>query len=153
MHVYVYWLPPIRSYGSVCRYTVMLWSSRIHNNTALNSAPVSLWHGELDRFRVLGLTMTWLPAKWFISTSVADKWTLLFQILVIFCLGVDGWMNLTEIDPDEEVQGEIHLQISVLGDADIPRKLCCQVLEARWGPARNGKWLVTETYLFVSVHL
>ncbi len=42
-------------------------------------------------------------------------------------------MNLTEIDPDEEVQGEIHLQISVLGDADIPRKLCCQVLEARWG--------------------
>ncbi len=45
-------------------------------------------------------------------------------------------MNLTEIDPDEEVQGEIHLQISVLGDADIPRKLCCQVLEARWGTVR-----------------
>uniref|UniRef100_A0AAZ3NP48 RAS p21 protein activator 4 n=1 Tax=Oncorhynchus tshawytscha TaxID=74940 RepID=A0AAZ3NP48_ONCTS len=43
--------------------------------------------------------------------------------------GLDGWVNLTEIDPDEEVQGEIHLQISVLGD--IPRILRCQVLEAR----------------------
>ncbi|XP_046877351.1 ras GTPase-activating protein 4 isoform X2 [Hypomesus transpacificus] len=45
--------------------------------------------------------------------------------------GVDGWVNLTEIDPDEEVQGEIHLQVSVLGDADVPRILRCQVLEAR----------------------
>ncbi|XP_014053326.1 ras GTPase-activating protein 4 isoform X3 [Salmo salar] len=43
--------------------------------------------------------------------------------------GLDGWVNLTEIDPDEEVQGEIHLQISVLGD--VPRILRCQVLEAR----------------------
>ncbi|KAK2816504.1 hypothetical protein Q7C36_022775 [Tachysurus vachellii] len=46
--------------------------------------------------------------------------------------GLDGWMNLTEIDPDEEVQGEIHLQISLLGDDDdVPRKLRCRVLEAR----------------------
>jgi len=52
-------------------------------------------------------------------------------------------MNLTEIDPDEEVQGEIHLQISVLGDGDIPRKLCCQVLEARWGAA-NDSWQETR---------
>ncbi|XP_062844814.1 ras GTPase-activating protein 4 [Trichomycterus rosablanca] len=45
--------------------------------------------------------------------------------------GLDGWMNLTEIDPDEEVQGEIHLQISLLADGEVPRKLCCRVLEAR----------------------
>uniref|UniRef100_A0A8B9HNG3 RAS p21 protein activator 4 n=1 Tax=Astyanax mexicanus TaxID=7994 RepID=A0A8B9HNG3_ASTMX len=45
--------------------------------------------------------------------------------------GLDGWLNLTEIDPDEEVQGEIHLQISLLGDGDIPCKLRCRVLEAR----------------------
>ncbi|KAL0994591.1 hypothetical protein UPYG_G00124530 [Umbra pygmaea] len=45
--------------------------------------------------------------------------------------GVDGWVNLTEIDPDEEVQGEIHLQISVVGDEDVPTILRCQVLEAR----------------------
>nr|XP_023688784.1 ras GTPase-activating protein 4-like [Paramormyrops kingsleyae] len=44
--------------------------------------------------------------------------------------GVDGWVNLTEIDPDEEVQGEIHLQISVLGKGDA-RILRCHVLEAR----------------------
>uniref|UniRef100_A0A3B3R060 RAS p21 protein activator 4 n=1 Tax=Paramormyrops kingsleyae TaxID=1676925 RepID=A0A3B3R060_9TELE len=45
-------------------------------------------------------------------------------------VGVDGWVNLTEIDPDEEVQGEIHLQISVLGKGDA-RILRCHVLEAR----------------------
>ncbi|XP_036435740.1 LOW QUALITY PROTEIN: ras GTPase-activating protein 4 [Colossoma macropomum] len=45
--------------------------------------------------------------------------------------GLDCWMNLTEIDPDEEVQGEIHLQISLLGDGDVPHKLRCRVLEAR----------------------
>uniref|UniRef100_A0A4W4EE58 RAS p21 protein activator 4 n=1 Tax=Electrophorus electricus TaxID=8005 RepID=A0A4W4EE58_ELEEL len=45
--------------------------------------------------------------------------------------GLDCWMNLTEIDPDEEVQGEIHLQISLLGDGKVPRRLRCRVLEAR----------------------
>lgn len=45
---------------------------------------------------------------------------------------MDGWLNLTEIDPDEEVQGEIHLHISVLGDGDVPTRLRCQVMEARW---------------------
>lgn len=45
-------------------------------------------------------------------------------------VGVDGWVNLTEIDPDEEVQGEIHLQISVLGKGD-GKILRCRVLEAR----------------------
>uniref|UniRef100_A0A8C1ZI84 RAS p21 protein activator 4 n=1 Tax=Cyprinus carpio TaxID=7962 RepID=A0A8C1ZI84_CYPCA len=64
--------------------------------------------------------------------SLRSEPTLIYVLLTwlkVKC--VDGWMNLTEIDPDEEVQGEIHLQISVLGDGDIPRKLCCQVLEAR----------------------
>ncbi len=56
-----------------------LSSHYLYLTTALYSAPVSLWHCELDRFRVLELTMTWLPAKWFISTSVADKRTLLFS--------------------------------------------------------------------------
>lgn len=45
--------------------------------------------------------------------------------------GVDGWVSLVEIDPDEEVQGEIHLQVSILGDGEVPRVLRCQVLEAR----------------------
>uniref|UniRef100_A0A8D0H241 Ras GTPase-activating protein 4 n=1 Tax=Sphenodon punctatus TaxID=8508 RepID=A0A8D0H241_SPHPU len=42
----------------------------------------------------------------------------------------DGWVNLTEIDPDEEVQGEIHLQIEISG-SDTVRKLRCRVFEAR----------------------
>ncbi|TFK13009.1 Ras GTPase-activating protein 4B [Platysternon megacephalum] len=44
--------------------------------------------------------------------------------------GYSGWLNLTEIDPDEEVQGEIHLQIEILG-SDAARKLRCSVFEAR----------------------
>uniref|UniRef100_A0A8C2BVV3 RAS p21 protein activator 4 n=1 Tax=Cyprinus carpio TaxID=7962 RepID=A0A8C2BVV3_CYPCA len=63
--------------------------------------------------------------------DVIGKVSITKEVLTAKPQGVDGWMNLTEIDPDEEVQGEIHLQISVLGDGDIPRKLCCQVLEAR----------------------
>uniref|UniRef100_A0A670Y7E0 RAS protein activator like 2 n=1 Tax=Pseudonaja textilis TaxID=8673 RepID=A0A670Y7E0_PSETE len=31
--------------------------------------------------------------------------------------GYSGWLNLTEIDPDEEVQGEIHLQIEIIGNS------------------------------------
>uniref|UniRef100_A0A671M3R4 Ras GTPase-activating protein 4-like n=1 Tax=Sinocyclocheilus anshuiensis TaxID=1608454 RepID=A0A671M3R4_9TELE len=63
--------------------------------------------------------------------DVIGKVSISKEVLTAKPQGVDGWMNLTEIDPDEEVQGEIHLQISVLGYGDIPRKLCCQVLEAR----------------------
>uniref|UniRef100_K7FL47 Ras GTPase-activating protein 4-like n=1 Tax=Pelodiscus sinensis TaxID=13735 RepID=K7FL47_PELSI len=44
--------------------------------------------------------------------------------------GYSGWRNLTEIDPDEEVQGEIHLQIALLG-SEGARKLRCRVFEAR----------------------
>ncbi|GAB0198142.1 ras GTPase-activating protein 4-like [Grus japonensis] len=42
--------------------------------------------------------------------------------------GYSGWVSLSEVDPDEEVQGEIHLRVEVLGSR---RLLCCTVLEAR----------------------
>ncbi|XP_009473419.1 PREDICTED: ras GTPase-activating protein 4-like, partial [Nipponia nippon] len=44
--------------------------------------------------------------------------------------GYSGWVSLSEVDPDEEVQGEIHLQVEVLGRQGGQR-LCCTVLEAR----------------------
>ncbi|XP_068165961.1 rasGAP-activating-like protein 1 isoform X2 [Antennarius striatus] len=44
--------------------------------------------------------------------------------------GLEGWMDLTPVDPDEEVQGEIHLSLELLQEADKPR-LRCQVIEAR----------------------
>ncbi|XP_058889265.1 rasGAP-activating-like protein 1 [Acipenser ruthenus] len=44
--------------------------------------------------------------------------------------GLDNWMNLTRVDPDEEVQGEIHLGLELLRDP--PRTgLRCHVIEAR----------------------
>lgn len=47
-----------------------------------------------------------------------------------FPTGYSGWMSLSEVDPDEEVQGEIHLRVQVLGSQGS-RRLRCSVLEAR----------------------
>ncbi|KFO35473.1 ras GTPase-activating protein 4 isoform X2 [Fukomys damarensis] len=44
--------------------------------------------------------------------------------------GFTGWAHLTEVDPDEEVQGEIHLRLELLPGAGACR-LRCSVLEAR----------------------
>ncbi|XP_013008152.1 ras GTPase-activating protein 4B isoform X3 [Cavia porcellus] len=44
--------------------------------------------------------------------------------------GFTGWAHLTEVDPDEEVQGEIHLRLEVLPGPPACR-LHCTVLEAR----------------------
>lgn len=44
--------------------------------------------------------------------------------------GFSGWAHLTEVDPDEEVQGEIHLRLEVVPGARACR-LRCSVLEAR----------------------
>ncbi|XP_049759983.1 ras GTPase-activating protein 4B isoform X1 [Elephas maximus indicus] len=44
--------------------------------------------------------------------------------------GFSGWAHLTEVDPDEEVQGEIHLRLEVVSGTGT-RRLRCSVLEAR----------------------
>uniref|UniRef100_A0ABI7WA40 RAS p21 protein activator 4 n=1 Tax=Felis catus TaxID=9685 RepID=A0ABI7WA40_FELCA len=45
--------------------------------------------------------------------------------------GFSGWAHLTEVDPDEEVQGEIHLRLEVVPGPRARRLLRCSVLEAR----------------------
>uniref|UniRef100_A0A8C9W9F2 RAS p21 protein activator 4 n=1 Tax=Scleropages formosus TaxID=113540 RepID=A0A8C9W9F2_SCLFO len=62
--------------------------------------------------------------------------------------GIDGWMNLTEIDPDEEVQGEIHLKVSVLGKGYAPKILRCHVFEARCGAARRISYFIKVSYFY-----
>ncbi|KFP28982.1 Ras GTPase-activating protein 4, partial [Colius striatus] len=54
--------------------------------------------------------------------------------------GYSGWVSLSEVDPDEEVQGEIHLRVEVLGSQGSRQLLRCTVLEARdlAGKDRNG---------------
>uniref|UniRef100_A0A8C3CTD4 Ras GTPase-activating protein 4 n=1 Tax=Cairina moschata TaxID=8855 RepID=A0A8C3CTD4_CAIMO len=44
--------------------------------------------------------------------------------------GYSGWVSLSEVDPDEEVQGEIHLCVELL-EGEGGRRLRCTVLEAR----------------------
>ena len=44
--------------------------------------------------------------------------------------GLDSWVNLTRVNPDEEVQGEIHLGLELHRGTE---KVClrCHVIEAR----------------------
>ncbi|XP_015681813.1 rasGAP-activating-like protein 1 [Protobothrops mucrosquamatus] len=44
--------------------------------------------------------------------------------------GIDSWINLSQVDPNEEVQGEISLELQVVEEGH-QRLLCCHVLEAR----------------------
>ncbi|XP_064322754.1 rasGAP-activating-like protein 1 [Phalacrocorax carbo] len=44
--------------------------------------------------------------------------------------GVDSWLSLVPVDPNEEVQGEIHLELWV-PEQGHPRVLCCHLIEAR----------------------
>ncbi|XP_064889939.1 rasGAP-activating-like protein 1 isoform X1 [Columba livia] len=44
--------------------------------------------------------------------------------------GVDSWLSLVPVDPDEEVQGEIHLELGV-PERGHPRVLRCHLIEAR----------------------
>ncbi|XP_005986917.1 ras GTPase-activating protein 4 [Latimeria chalumnae] len=62
--------------------------------------------------------------------DVIGKVCLSKEVLAGHPQGFDGWLNLTEIDPDDEVQGEIHLQIETY-TKDASQKLCCSVFEAR----------------------
>lgn len=44
--------------------------------------------------------------------------------------GIDSWINLSRVDPDAEVQGEIYLDVQMLEDTR-GRCLRCHVLQAR----------------------
>ncbi|CAH2295015.1 rasGAP-activating 1 isoform X1 [Pelobates cultripes] len=44
--------------------------------------------------------------------------------------GIDSWINLSRVDPDEEVQGEIYLELHIMQDQH-KSNLHCHVLEAR----------------------
>uniref|UniRef100_A0A1A7YHD8 RAS protein activator like 1 (GAP1 like) n=2 Tax=Iconisemion striatum TaxID=60296 RepID=A0A1A7YHD8_9TELE len=62
--------------------------------------------------------------------DVIGKITLGKEIIGSQAKGIDSWLNLTRVDPDEEVQGEIHLSLELLRDRKR-RRLRCQVIEAR----------------------
>uniref|UniRef100_A0A3Q2Q5G5 RAS protein activator like 1 n=1 Tax=Fundulus heteroclitus TaxID=8078 RepID=A0A3Q2Q5G5_FUNHE len=62
--------------------------------------------------------------------DVIGKITLFKEAIGSQAKGLDSWMNLTRVDPDEEVQGEIHLSLELVRDT---KKSClrCKVIEAR----------------------
>lgn len=45
--------------------------------------------------------------------------------------GIDSWINLSRVDPDAEVQGEVRLAVQVQEDVR-GRRLRCHVLQARY---------------------
>uniref|UniRef100_A0A669CNH8 RAS protein activator like 1 n=1 Tax=Oreochromis niloticus TaxID=8128 RepID=A0A669CNH8_ORENI len=62
--------------------------------------------------------------------DVIGKITLTKEAIGAQAKGLDCWLNLTKVDPDEEVQGEIHLGLELLKDTE-KISLRCQVIEAR----------------------
>ncbi|NWZ95752.1 RASL1 protein, partial [Nesospiza acunhae] len=44
--------------------------------------------------------------------------------------GIDSWLSLAPVSPDQEVQGEIHLELWV-PEQGHPRVLRCHLIEAR----------------------
>ncbi|XP_039628169.1 rasGAP-activating-like protein 1 isoform X2 [Polypterus senegalus] len=62
--------------------------------------------------------------------DVIGKISLSKEVIGAQSKGLDSWMNLTRIDPDEEIQGEIHLGLELVQDG-IRAGLRCHIIEAR----------------------
>uniref|UniRef100_A0A665X0I9 RAS protein activator like 1 n=1 Tax=Echeneis naucrates TaxID=173247 RepID=A0A665X0I9_ECHNA len=65
-----------------------------------------------------------------LSFQVMDEDTIGLCLLVCLTLDTLFWVNLTRVNPDEEVQGEIHLSVGLLKVAE-KITLQCEVIEAR----------------------
>ncbi|XP_067861992.1 rasGAP-activating-like protein 1 [Heptranchias perlo] len=62
--------------------------------------------------------------------DVIGKISLDKEYIAAHLRGIDNWINLTRINPDEEIQGEIHLGLEILQDRHT-KALRCQLIEAR----------------------
>ncbi|XP_041958213.1 rasGAP-activating-like protein 1 isoform X1 [Alosa sapidissima] len=62
--------------------------------------------------------------------DVIGKISLTKEVIAAQSKGLDSWLNLTRVDPDEEVQGEIHLELE-LQQEDQHTCLRCHVIQAR----------------------
>ncbi|XP_059844073.1 rasGAP-activating-like protein 1 [Hypanus sabinus] len=62
--------------------------------------------------------------------DVIGKVSLDKEYLAAHLRGIDNWINLTRINPDEEIQGEIHLGLEILQDRQT-KVLKCHLIEAR----------------------
>eukprot|EP00079_Xenopus_tropicalis_P034279 XP_017948050.1 PREDICTED: rasGAP-activating-like protein 1 isoform X3 [Xenopus tropicalis] len=62
--------------------------------------------------------------------DVIGKISLTKEFIASHPRGIDSWVNLGRVDPDEEVQGEIYLELHIMQD-QYRSTLHCHVLEAR----------------------
>ncbi|XP_076126792.1 rasGAP-activating-like protein 1 [Alosa pseudoharengus] len=62
--------------------------------------------------------------------DVIGKISLTKEVIAAQSKGLDSWLNLTQVDPDEEVQGEIHLELE-LQQEDQHTCVRCHVIQAR----------------------
>ncbi|XP_053131516.1 ras GTPase-activating protein 4-like [Hemicordylus capensis] len=63
--------------------------------------------------------------------DVIGKVCITRDLLAEYPKGYSGWLNLAEIEPNEEVQGEIHLQIEIVDSDGARKRLRCRVFDAR----------------------
>lgn len=67
--------------------------------------------------------------------------------------GLDSWMKLTRVDPNEEVQGEIRLSLEMLKEGE-KISLRCQVAEASGAQkVKKIHYIVSILLLHTTIHL
>ncbi|XP_030789266.1 ras GTPase-activating protein 4B isoform X2 [Rhinopithecus roxellana] len=116
----------VKSTKCTCRPPSMLW---------LSTSWMRMPSGVLNlvgspRGQVLKPCPALTPSPSSSRDDVIGKVCLTRDTLASHPKGFSGWTHLTEVDPDEEVQGEIHLRLEVRPGARACR-LRCSVLEAR----------------------
>lgn len=75
---------------------------------------------------VVVMCARWLPLC---SLSAASA-VLSLRVKHMISPGLDGWLSLRQVEPDEEVQGDVHLSLELQTTGQRPL-LRCDVIEAR----------------------
>nr|XP_060641414.1 rasGAP-activating-like protein 1 isoform X1 [Anolis sagrei ordinatus] len=79
----------------------------------------------------IGVRWRCLPLGMRRHDDVIGKITLSKETISSYPRGIDHWINLSRMDPNEDVQGEISLELQIVQEKDGKRMICCHIIEAR----------------------
>uniref|UniRef100_A0A663LZI9 RAS protein activator like 1 n=1 Tax=Athene cunicularia TaxID=194338 RepID=A0A663LZI9_ATHCN len=120
--------------GSSDPYCVVKVDNEVVARTATVWKSLSPFWGEEYTLRLPrsfhSLTVYVLDEDTIGQDDVIGKVSLSRQQILAEPRGVDSWLSLAPVDPNEEVQGEIHLELRVAKQGH-PRVLRCHLIEAR----------------------
>ncbi|XP_072206972.1 rasGAP-activating-like protein 1 isoform X1 [Excalfactoria chinensis] len=120
--------------GSSDPYCVVKVDNEVVARTATVWRSLNPFWGEEFTLRLPsgfhGLTIYVLDEDTIGHDDVIGKVSLSHQQISAQPRGIDSWLSLAPVHPDQEVQGEIHLEVRV-SEQGHPRVLCCHLIAAR----------------------